>query len=225
MGLSGHHTLPETADHLLSSFFTGCEKEFGFLERKHGFSSISGLTQYHKGRRIFTPFRAPSIVKLPFEAVTLFEKDDTAFEINYGGEHYALGLYVYYGRVHRFLLREVFQAARKHVKLEAPHAFTSAALEKSLHEAGIAVRKNAKLIAAPNPKLIERTLTIHDKLLEEGVRAQYRRDMEDAATQASKAFTAKDWPRVVQLLAPYEGYLNAATTKKLLLARKNLLAL
>ncbi len=219
-----HHATPDAAEHLLTCFFDRCGKEFGFLERKHGFTSIRGLSQHRNGRRIFTPFRAPCTVPVPFEAAMLFEKDDTALEASYGGGDYALDLHVYYGRIHRFLLRAVFEAARKSdATLDTARARTITVLEKTLQDAGATVRRNIGLITAPNPKLIERTLTIHDKRLEEGVRTQYRRDMDDAATEAAKAFTGRDYPRVVTLLAPYEEYLNAASLKKLNRARQHLL--
>jgi hypothetical protein len=223
MGIERHPYPPDTAEELLTCFFTGCEKEFGFLMRKHGFLHAGGLTLFKNGRRILSPFRVPSIVQPPFDATVLYEKDDTAFEISYGGSQYALGLHICYGRVHRFLLREVFEAARRSgAGLDMTRADKVLMLERHLQEAGVAVRKNTGLITAPGEKLMERTLTIHDTRLEQGIRAQHRRETEDAAAQAAKAFTSKDYPRVIALLSPYEEYLNAASLKKLDRARQYL---
>jgi hypothetical protein len=116
----------------------------------------------------------------------------------------------------------VFEAARKPVSstVEDVNAYNTSTLESALHEAGLAVRNNTTLITAPNPKLVERTLTIHEKRMELAIRTQFRRDMEDAAVEAARAFRGMNWPRVIELLSPYEGHLNAATTKKLVQARK-----
>jgi hypothetical protein len=214
----------ENTEALLTCFFTGCEEHFGFLNI-HGFSFVSGLSEYRKGRRVFTPFCAPCTITAPFEAVALYEKNGTSFEIAYSGEHYTLDFHICYGHVHRFLLRDVFKAARKpaFMKLDSPRAPTIAALENALQNAGKTVRKNTHVITEPNPKLIERTLTMHEKLVEEKVRAHYRRDMDQATQLAARAFAAKDYTRVIEILSPYERGLNAASLKKLDLARKILI--
>jgi hypothetical protein len=224
MDITDHYlTAPDAAEQLLTCFFAGCEKEFGFLQRKHDFTLISGLSQYRQGRRILTPFRMPASIPSPFEAVVLFEKDDTAFEISYGGNQHILDMHLYYGQIHRFLLRAVFEAARKaEPGIDTVKAQTVPVLEQALAGAGVAVRKNMGLITKPSLKLIGRTLTIHDKRLEQAVRMQHRRDMEDAAQEAARAFTAKNYLRVLELLMPYESYLSAANAKKLYRARQYL---
>ena len=215
---------PENTEALLTCFFTGCAEHFGFLH-DHGFNSVSGLSHYQKGRRILSPFCAPSNIAPPFEAATLFERDETAFEISYGGEHYTLNLHVCYAHVHRFLLRDVFQAARKPMasKLDTVRVPNIKSLENALENSAKTVRKNADFITDLNPKILERTLVIHDKLVEEKIRAQHQRDVEETERQAAKAYATLDYTRVVEMLTPYERYISAASAKKLDRARKTLL--
>lgn len=214
----------ENPEALLTCFFSGCNEHFGFL-KQHGFTSVSGLGEQRKGRKVLSPFRAPGNITPPFEAVTLFEKDATALEITYGGENYMLDFHICYGHVHRFLLREVFQAARKPVfsKLDPARAPTIKALESTLLSTGKTLRKNVDFVTDINPKILERTLTIHDKLIEENLRARNEREIDEAAKLAAKAFMERDYPRVIAVLSPYESYLSASGLKKLDLARKILL--
>src|SRR5262249_25448130 len=105
---TAHHT----PQNLLGCFFAACEKAFRFLEQEHGFTYLSGLTEYRMGRRIFTPWNPRITVSSAFTAATLYEKDNISIEIFFQGESSTLDFHFCYTPPHRFEFAEIINAPR-----------------------------------------------------------------------------------------------------------------
>ncbi|MCC7305841.1 MAG: hypothetical protein IT558_06235 [Alphaproteobacteria bacterium] len=211
-------------DSLLACFFTECEKEFRFLEQELGFTYYSGLAEYREGRLVIQPYDPGENYESNGQAVTLYEKDATAFEISYNQENFVLDLYLYFGQVYRLELSEMLRAAKKEMLpgMDAPFHVRPAELAKVLKEAALLLRDNKDVILHPDGKILDRALTMREKLLEQRIREQYRKAFDAAREQAARAFLHKDYRQVLLLLSPFERDLDPADVKKLDIARKNL---
>lgn len=228
MGSVGLDQAAVPPEKLLAFFFKECEREFRFLEQEHGFAYFSGLSEYRKGRWIFTPWQSQQPLSPGgFEASTFYEKDRVTFEISFSGESHVISPRLCYDRVYRLGLEEVLKAARKDYLFRSytPYASETASVEKAIHALGKTVQKNKALLTQPNPKIIERALTIREKLLEQKIREQFIRDMNEACTAAARAFMNKDYRRAIELFTPYETHLSFAHLKKLDLARRKILSI
>lgn len=220
-----NNTASEAHDNNLSCFFTMCEHEFRFLEVDHDFSYFSGLLEYIKGRHVLRPCNPKTIHGQSFDAATIYDNGKQTLEITYNGETSVLDFFVCYNRINRFALAEIISAARwsfppKTQRLFSPDVET---LKTDIAAVAQIAKKNRAMMTDPDPKIIERTLTIREKKMEQQIRAQFRRDTDEARAQAAKAFVAKDYVRVIMLLTPYENYLDSGSAKKLTQARKTLL--
>jgi hypothetical protein len=217
-----------TAQKLLGDFFSICAREFRFLEEDHGFTCVRGLSEYRKGHRLLTPWHEQHVIPAdaPFEAVTLYEKDDTAFEILYSSTNRTIDLYAGYSKSPRLQFQEILKAARRSlfVPLEIPVAVQHSTVEKTLQAISPVIQKNINFITAPNPKMIERALETREKHRELKLQEQLERDMAAAAQEAFRAFIVKDYRRVIELFTPYEHNLSFIHLRKLDIARKNLLS-
>ena len=215
--------LRDSSRDLLACFFSECESRFRFLEQRHGYSYLSGLVEYRQGRQIITPYQGEDILG-SFRAVTRYEKDDLSLEILYGDAEYSVEGYAYFQHIYRLNLSEILSAVKKsdHDIRGNWLVTRKDMLEKTLNGMAESLRKHKRFFIDPNPKIIDRAMTMRSKRIEQAVREQYRKDIQHASTQAARAFMEKNFRRVVEIYSPYEKDLNAADLKKLMLARKNL---
>lgn len=209
---------------LLTCFFTECERQLRFLEQEHGFYYLSGLTRYHNGRQIIMPYQGQDYTP-PFFATTRYELGDLALEVTYSDETYRLEVQVFYNRIQRLQLHEILKAAKKMVWLRDQDFIASSprALKKCIERIQAVLHKHGDLVLTPSDRLLEKAQAIRDTLLEQNIREQYKKDMHQASTLAARAFLQKEFPRVIELLSPYERDLGAADLKKLDQARKKIL--
>jgi hypothetical protein len=208
---------------LLSCFFSECESRFRFLEVEHGFRYVSGLTSYHNGRQVLRPYRGQETPN-PFWATTRYEKGNYALEIVYGDSDYSIESYAYINMVNRLHIDELLKAGRKSELLSgnARNVSENISLEKALESLSDMYKNNPACIIDPEQHLIERAITMRGRLLEETIMRHYRDTIEVVSAQGARAYTQKDYERVVELLSPYEQYLTPSDLKKLARAKKKI---
>ena len=216
----------EPSKDLLSCFFTECETQFRFLELEHGFHYFSGLVQYKGGRAIITPYKdhKDQTIKNGFQAMTRYEKDDDAFEIVFDDMYLSLEGYAYYNRVHRFEFSEMLEAAKRSdsaILIKKKSVSHKESLRETVKQMAAPFRSHIEHFIKPNPKLIERALTMRGKRMEHQIRSHYKTIIEESCTKAAKAFLEKNYQSVIKLLMPYERDLSAADLKKLEKAKQN----
>ena len=218
-----------SAQDLLSCFFSECERHFRFLEQKHNFGYLSGLVEYQRNYKIIKPFQDK--VALPnaredFTAITRYERDEMAIEIGFSKIQLSIEGHVYFDPVQRFEFSEVLTAAKKHAQgiggdIGLTHEdMIASALEDMAKD----MKTHIKYFVKPQNKLIERAQVIRSKRIEHAVREHFKTLLEDTSRDAARAFMNKDYKKVMTLLQPFEPYLPNADMKKLILARKHLLA-
>ena len=220
-----HGSSPAAAE-LLACFFEQCERGFRFLEEQHKFSYLSGLVEYRKNYKIIKPYQNATAALHGagnFLAITRYELDDLALEIQFSKSRLSLEGYMYLEQVQRLEFSEILAAARK----DDARIARSAGLTDT-HLLGVAVsdmarclKKHKKYFVSPKLKHLERAATIRHTRLEQAVREHFKSQLSDTCIEAARAFTSKDYKRVIDLLQPVEPYLTIADSKKLNLARKH----
>ena len=227
---------------LIGCFLTRAEEALRFLEIEHGFGSFSGTLDYALGRQIIKPYRlrtsdtspraSARSVALPTQtlsgdvscpdAATIYERDNTALEMRFSPAEGFVHIHVCFGRIHRLRFADIMQAARRG---PLPHAESYRAeddetLILAIEEAARMLHAHHDLITEPDMALIEWAVRMRDKIMEQQIRAQFRRDLEEAQQLAARAFVHKDYVRVIMLLSPYMHYLDAASARKMEQARR-----
>ncbi len=213
----------DPARDLLDCFFASCESAFRFLEAAHGFARFGGLVSFQKGRKIIMPARGYG--GGVFHALTRYEKGSQAVEIFYAGDRFTLEGHLYFDFVDKLDFTDILQAARKNDSASGTASWLTRknALKDKIGAMGACFEKHKTLFLDPDRALIQRAFLIRAKRLEDAVRAQYKRDLEDASLRAARAFSDKDYRRVVAILTPHERNLGGAERKKLERARRFLL--
>jgi len=207
---------------LLTCFFEECESQFRFLEEEHGYLYFSGLMEYKGNYKLIKPYNDKiKALDQPFHAVTRYERNAQAIEVFYGDQNFVLEIFVYPDAIRRFSIRDLVSAARGDISQNKSAVYLTEArnISDSLKWFSGAMRDNPKVLQ-PSNKLIERATVMRDTLLEQGIRAHLDRLVKNASKHAAEAFVKKDYMRVVDLLLPYEEYINAADLKKLRIAQK-----
>ncbi len=217
-----------SARDLLGCFFHECERDFRFLEQKYRFGYLSGLVEYRRNVKIIKPFQnIESLANIAdnFQAITRYEHKDIAIEIGFFKNKLSIEGHVYFDPVQRFSLSEVLTAAKKHCGAIGGDEglIREELIAQSLKSMAKSLQKHIDYFIEPSEKLIERAHMIRSKRIEQAVRQHFTTMLEDNSKEAARAFTNKDYQKVLTLLQPYEPYLGNADIKKLLLARKHLL--
>lgn len=197
-------------------FFSACEKHFRFLETDYEFRYLSGLCEYKNGRYIISPYQNDDHIGERYP-VTRYEKDRIAFEIIYDGR---IEAWIYYDRVDRLSLEDVFHIMKKFFPLPEP----SAPVEDIVRFISDALRAHIKILAESDFRTIKKTILARNKILEAQIRKHHRQGMQDACIHAAQAFLERNYKRTIELLTPFETDLPDSDLKKLQLAREYLLA-
>lgn len=208
---------------LLTCFFSECERQFRFLELRHGYSYLSGLATYKNNYKIIIPYNNTTVPE-PFLAVTRYERDNLAFEFLYGYEDFVIEVNLYINNITRLSLKDLMDASRVPYVFEKSLSWVTyeGYIEEALGKFAAAIRENEKKFLSPSDKLIERALTMRGKLMEQAVREQYKTALHEASVRAAQAYMRKDYALVVEILQPFERDLSKADLKKLKLAREAL---
>lgn len=127
---------------LLDPFFQECKKQLSFLEKNEKFTSISGLTQYHKGRVIIIPYYTQDHAQYPFYALSRYESNTSAIEISYGDYDLSLHCHIIYKQTYRFELSTLLQAINAPQKQNC--LFDHLTKEKTIHDAISTIKKYLK---------------------------------------------------------------------------------
>jgi len=206
---------------LLNCFFNECESRFRFLEQEYGYQYFSGLATLEGGRQVIRPYKGQE-VKAPFFATNRYEKNRRAIEISYGDEDYSLGAHIHIDFIHRLHVNDLLKAAQKDDTLVLPplSARQPMPLKGGLGYISDLFKDNIKTLIDPPQRLTDKALNMRGKMMEEKIRQHYRTMMEAACNQAAKAYTQKDYARVIELYSPYEPDLSPADRKKLDKARE-----
>ncbi len=207
---------------LLTCFFEECEVRFNFLERKHGFSYISGLVSYKGGRQIITPYKNQDALD-SFWATTRYEKDNDSFEIVFADGEFRVEGFACYNRIDRFAFTEILRAAKKPNPVISGNPWVQhrEAMQETIQQMADSFKGHAACLLDPGEKLIDRAYAMRAKQIERQIRNQYKADVKSASTKAAKAFRAKDFREVIELLSLYEKDLGPSDRKKLEKARKS----
>lgn len=210
---------------LLTCFFEECENQFRFLEEKHGYLYLSGLAEYKNNYKIIKPYTGKADIKHApsFLATTRYEKHDHAVEISYGDKNYAIEAFIYPDAMTRLSLRDIMLALRS--DFAKPKNLSYLTETTQLFEAldwFARLLKEHPKILNPSEKLIDRTLTMHSKLTEQGIRAHFQSLLKAATVRAAEAFLKKSYEQVIEILLPFESYLSPSDLKKLKIARSKL---
>ena len=213
---------------LIETFFTDCEKNFRFLEQKHAYDYLSGLAEYRKNYKVIVPYHYSKIDLHNADeliALTRYELGGSAVEISFSIETLRIEGHIYYDPVQRFEFSEVITAAKKGESRLNPESGLSQRdlIQDKLCDMGRVFQKYKKYFIEPKPRFVERVHTIKNKRMEHAIRSHFMEQLSDRCIQAARAYTEKNFKRVIELLQPFEPYLGQAETKKLVLARKQLL--
>ncbi|MCF8496213.1 MAG: hypothetical protein K9G62_06060 [Alphaproteobacteria bacterium] len=224
-GLFLMSTVPAyAADTLLSCFFKRCEEHLTFLETRHGYAPVIGLTRFSRGRQIIYPYR-PGNTALPFRACARFENGALTLEFSYGEDDLRLDVFLYYRNIYRLSLPEILEAAQKQDSSceSKTHLATPACVAEAIENLAFSIRAHKRYFLKENERLIEKALTMRAIRLEHKIREQLRSDLSLVSVRAAEAYAHKDYKKVIALLTPYKNYLSPADIKKLEKARANLL--
>ena len=205
---------------LLACFFEESESKFRFLEEEYGYLYLSGLVEYKDRYKVIKPYnKTEKYIDEPFYAVTRYERNRQAIEIFYGDTNYVLDVFVYPNSIQRLNMRDLISAARGDVSTNKNLNFLTekSNIVQSIQWFSQAMQSTPKVLE-PSDRLIERTTVMRETLLEQGVRAHLDKLVKDASIRAAEAFVHKDYKRVIDILRPYQGYLNASDLKKLRIA-------
>lgn len=197
---------------------------FRFLELQYGFQYISGLVHAQKGRQLIAPYQPGHAIPIPFTAVTRYEKDRQSIEVLYHEDRFTLECYLSQRGMARVTLDEFLKAAKKtgSLRQKPPLAMQPEGLTASIAQLSQTIQAHINDIVVTHERTFERALIIREKLLEQGIREQYDRAMQQVSAEAARAFLHKDFPKVVALFRPYERDLTPADQKKLDLARRKM---
>lgn len=198
--------------------------QFRFLESRHGFAAFSGLASYERGRQIIRPFYKKSAPPPEAMAVARYEKNDNAIELIYDGRDYSLSGFALYNRIDRLSLADIAQSARADAQsLTGKSGLCSGEqIKERIHDMAQAFRRHARLLTAPDPKLVEQARIERAERIQAQIYARYTENMEFACRQAALAFAEKDYRRVVELLSIFERHLDRASEIRLITARRRL---
>ena len=200
---------------LLKCFFAESENHFGFLERRYGFTPISGMIEYFKNYKIIKPFREQDI-ESSFSAVARYEKNNQALELTYGDDQFSIQGYAYFNPVDRYEFSEIMDAARKQFQTHDDWGLTNPdMIAATTQELAKTVSSNARIFLDPSPRLLERIQTIRDTRLEHAIRQRHSDTLKIVGLEAARAYREKDYRRVIELLEPHRHYLKKAELKKL----------
>lgn len=201
---------------LLRGFFSECERHFRFLEQQYGYSFFCGLIEYKNNYKVIKPLNDQR-VEGSFLAVTRYEKDDKAIELAYSQDQFSIEGFAFYNSIHRFELFEILSAARKSAPaLTGDWGVTDTALiHKTIEPMAQAFEQHARILLDPNPKILERALTIRHTRLEQNIRQRHTDILKSICEEAAKAFREKNYLHVIHLLEPHKHYLKKAEIKKL----------
>lgn len=218
-----NQTLRANSRDLLTCFFEESEKLFRFLEDKHGFLFLSGLAKYKKNYKVIVPYHNHAIEN-PFLAITRYEQGEHAIEIVYGEDNYTLDVYIYPDYIQRLHLKDLLRAIRSNEEFDQQNVWLT---EQDLINRGLEAyadicKQHGRKILHPTKKLIDRALTMRGKLVEQTIRRFFEESKMEACKNAARAFVQKDYSKVIDVLEPYEGYLEKSDLKKLHIAREKL---
>ena len=219
---------------LLAYFFQDCKKQFRFIKKDHGFSSLAGMLSYEQGRHIITPHYDPKAVEYPFHSTVRYERKDTFIEIVYGDYNFSLECYITYQRRYRFLLSDLIQSLPDDKKIaSAPICFDQddqhdvapqiqhiGSLLQTIHDTLKAYAH--VLFIEPTEDFLERALLLQAKKVKARIQAQYEREKESACEKAAQAFHQQDFKRVIMLFRPYKNDLAPRETDMFSLAISSL---
>lgn len=154
----------------------------------------------------------------------LYERDTITFEISYTHDN-RLDSYIMFNRAHRFPFYDFIASARKAFLYRRDSVVTgdNETVESEIDKLAKITRKHKDLLADYSPRLVERALMIRETVMEQKIRAQYRRELKRVSEDAAKAFMEKNYPLVIELCTPYEHHLSASCLKKLELARSKIM--
>lgn len=208
----------------LACFFGACAGSFSFLERDHGFDRVGGLAARIRDRTVITPFDPQRARGEHHDALVLYEKDNVTFEISYTRDH-RLDSYIMFNRAHRFPFYDFIASARKAFLYRRDSVVIEdrETVESEIEKLAEVARKHKDLLADCSPRLLERALMIRETVMEQKIRAQYKRELKRVSEAAAKAFMEKNYLLVIELCTPYEHHLSASCLKKLDIARSKIL--
>ena len=213
-----------SSESLLTCFLRESETHFRFLELEGGFHYYSGLVHTQKGRQLVVSYRPGDSIPVPFTAITRYERERQSIEIIYYEDRFSLECYLSPDGMSRITLDEFLKAVKKtdRLMLKPPLALQPDGLTSAIQFLSGQIKEHVDNATFMNAKVFERALSIREKLLEQGIREQYERQMQHISTEAARAFLHKDFPKVVALFRPYERHLSPADLKKLDLARRKI---
>ncbi len=206
---------------LLSCFFIECEKQFRFLEDQHGFYYYSGLIESLNGHQVIRPYSGQEIDEI-FWATTRYEKDDTSFEISFGGTDLKLEMHLCYNRINRLALEEFLQAIKikKKEYVSGTWLCAKSDIEKVIADIAQSVKQNLENLLEPKQRVIDKAIIIHAKRLRQKIMDDHKRNVKEASLRAAKAFCDKDYRLVIEILMPYKKYIRRSDKKKLKISQK-----
>ena len=133
--------------------------------------------------------------------------------------------YSYFNYVHRLSTTEILQAAKKDCPVPETVRWVTetSQLENAVDMLAKTVMTYVEDVLHADKNLIERTLNIREKRIEQAVRKQYEESKAHASMLAAKAFMNKDYQRVIELVRPFEHDLGDSDRKKLNISLRKLL--
>ena len=212
-------------DNLLSRFFSECENCFAFLKQKHDFEELTGLAFFEHGRQIIKPYYVGDAPAETFWAISRYEKDGLAIELSYGDKSFILEGHIYYQHMQRVGFEEVLQMAKKDDTdvRSRPWLTSEHHVAEAITDIAQSIKKNKPYFLKYNEKFVERTMVMRAQRLQQAIRDQHKQNIKYISLMSAQAFQEKNYKRVIQLLRPYQQYLEPGELKKLDLATQKFL--
>ncbi len=201
----------------LACFFETCQREFAFLTSEHGFESLSGLTEYYRGRHIIIPDYDIQSVGYPFYACARYEHEAMFIELSYGDYNFTLDCHVTFQRRYRFHLADIIKFIHPS-PVDAPisvkhYAQTSSARQAHHISSLLATHKQMlqayinNLLTLPDD-VVARALDEQHIKLQQQVREHHANNKRHACKKAEAAFQQCDYKRAIMLYRPYKDDLG-----------------
>lgn len=214
--------------HLLSCFFEQSEDVFSFLKEQYGFTRAAGMARISRGRITLSPFDAARYLYNPqksFWAVVRYEKDDLALELSYGDMDFVMESHMYYDQTNRLSLSDILRSVKKpHGSVEPQYwVMTTDHMTKHLETLSDNVVHFKRYFLKYDSDIIEQAALMRAEAIKDAIYQQNQKNLEYISLMSARAMQDHNYKRVIELLRPYEEFLDDQNMHKLETARRRLL--
>lgn len=206
---------------LLKSFFHQAKDKFYHFSQNC--DVLQGLTDYHKGRLLITPYVDGQSIEYPYFAITRFETEQFSFDISYGDYDLSLEFHITFKGGQRYSLQDIASYFDHPIaKQDIYQGHTEGAIISILNKIARFMTLYFDQINNPSECFLIALQTIQQKRLQEKWTAQYDDRKKNAYTKAVQAIQIQDYKRALILMRPYKRDLAPEEQRMFFLALEGL---